>query len=126
MEVHNGNKSIWLLILRWSARIIAVLIVAFFLFMTIGESLNGRPNNSHPLIPRDYFILSLMTMFNIGLIIGLWREGLGGLISLLFMATLIISHQLEGITPVIFYFTLLPSILYILSWYYPRKLSNHQ
>jgi hypothetical protein len=110
--------------LRWSARIIAVLIVAFFLFMFIGEGLNGRPVGSPQLVARDYILLSLMALFNIGLLIGLWKEGLGGLISLVFMATIIIIHQIEGIKPVIFYFALLPGILYLLSWYFHRSLTQ--
>jgi len=46
METIIINKPLWLTILRWSARIIAVLIVAFFLFMFIGEGLNARPVGS--------------------------------------------------------------------------------
>jgi hypothetical protein len=122
MEAKNGNLKLWLSILRWTARIVAVLIVAFFLFMFIGEGLNGRPVGSPKLVARDYFLLSMMALFNVGLLIGLWREGLGGLISLVFMSTTIIFHQIEGITPVIFYITLFPGILYILSWYFHRNL----
>ena len=126
MEAINKKKLLWLTILRWSARIIALLIVLFSLAMFIGESTGGRSAGAPPLQTRDYIILSLWALFIIGLIIGLWREGLGGLISLVFMTIHIIILQMEGATSVIFFVMLLPSILYILSWYFHRRWARQQ
>ena len=126
MEAKNGNKKLWLLILRWSARIIAILIAILFLLMFFGEGILNHSPNAQALAARDYILLTLKALYIIGLIIGLWREGLGGLISLVFMTTQIVIHQIEGVGSVIFYFTLLPSILFILSWYFHRRLSQQQ
>ena len=122
MESQSGKKPMWLSILRWSARILALLVAIFLLFMFIGEGIGGRPANAQPLQARDYFLLSLFGLYIIGLIIGLWREGLGGLISLVFMAIHIIFLKSEGIKNLIyFYVMLLPCILYLLSWYFNRR-----
>jgi len=124
MEAKNGNKKLWLLILRWSARIIAILIAIFFLLMFLGEGIQNHSPNAQALVARDYILLSLKALYLIGLIIGLWREGLGGLISLVFMMTQIAIHQTEGVGSAIFYYMLMPSILFILSWYFHRRLST--
>jgi hypothetical protein len=126
METQSGTKPLWLTFLRWSARIIAILIIIFSLFMFIGESIGGRSANASPLQTRDYIILSLWALYIIGLIIGLWREGLGGLISLVFMAIHIIILQMERVNSVIFFVMLLPSILYLLSWHFQRRWAPQQ
>ena len=82
MEAQKVNKKLWLSILRWSARIIAILIAIFFLFMFFGEGIQNHSPNSQTLVARDYILLTLKALYIIGLIIGLWREGFGGLISL--------------------------------------------
>ena len=121
METQSGTKPLWLTILRWSARIIAILIIIFSLFMFIGESIGGRSADAPLLQTRDYIILSLWALYIIGLVIGLWREGLGGLISLVFMAIHIFILQMEGSNSIIFFVMLLPSILYLLSWHFQRR-----
>jgi hypothetical protein len=126
MGAQSGTKPLWLTILRWSARIIAILIIIFSLFMFIGESIGGRSADAPPLQTRDYIILSLWALYIIGLVIGLWREGLGGLISLVFMAIHIFILQMEGSNSIIFFVMLLPSILYILSWYFNRRWARQQ
>ena len=126
MEAQNVNKKLWLSILRWSARIIAILIAILFLLMFFGEGIQNHSPYSQTLVARDYILLILKALYIIGLIIGLCREGLGGLISLVFMTTQIVIHQIEGVGSVIFYYMLLPSILFILSWYFHRRLSQQQ
>ena len=126
MEAKNGNKKLWFLILRWTARIIAILIAILFLLMFFGEGIQNHSPYSQTLVARDYILLILKALYIIGLIIGLWREGLGGLISFVFMTTQIVIHQIEGVGSVIFYYMLLPSILFILSWYFHRRLSQQQ
>jgi hypothetical protein len=120
MEAKNGNKPLWLSILRWSARIIAIIFIAFYLMMFIGEGgLKGRSGTLPSLTARDYIMLSFAALYVIGLIIGLWREGLGGLISLIILVIHIIILQSEGVKSLMyFYFMALPSILFILSWYF--------
>jgi hypothetical protein len=112
-------KPVWLKIIRWTARIIALLVVAFFLMMFIGESMGN--NTPMPLTSRDYFILSLYGITMVGLVIGLWFEFLGGLISLISTLTHIIFLSREGHGGLfIFYLMLIPSIMYLLSWYFNK------
>jgi hypothetical protein len=123
VEITNKpSENIPLKFLRWTARITAILIAAFCLLMFFGEGIQDHSPNAIPLVTRDYIILSLWALFIIGLIIGLWWEGLGGLISLVFMVTHIVILQIEKGIPVIFYFLLVPGILYLLSWFYHRRL----
>jgi hypothetical protein len=126
MEANTRNKPLWLTILRWAARVIAILFVTFFLVMFIGEGGIWSQPKDLPLGMRDYALLSLYALFFIGLLIGLRWEGLGGLISLVFMAIHIVILASEGHNIVIFYFFLLPGILYLLSWYFHRKLAQKQ
>lgn len=121
MVTIEQHKLVWPNILRWTARICAMIFVIFFLFMFIGESMGSSSHNT-PFHWRDYFILSLWFLTVIGLIIGLWREGLGGLVSL--VSTLIHFTYLtfEGDKVPIFFFILVPSVLYLISWYYHRQM----
>jgi hypothetical protein len=85
MKTTNQKKPVWLKIIRWTARILAVLfaIILFFSFTT--EDMNPISIN-----PQNYFFLSMWVLIPIGYLIGLWKEGLGGLISLVSILTLII------------------------------------
>jgi hypothetical protein len=124
METLIPHKPIWLSILRWTARIIALLFVIFFLFMFIGESIGSSSHNAH-LHWRDYILLSLWGITIIGLLIGLWREGLGGLLSLVSTLVQIIILKSEGhsnFNYFYFYIFLVPSILYIIYWYFNKTM----
>jgi hypothetical protein len=124
VEITNkSSENIPLKFLRWTARITAILIAAFCLLMFFGEGIQDHSTNARPLITRDYIILTLWALYIICLIIGLWLEGLGGFLSFVFMVTQIVILQLEKGSPVIFYFLLLPSILFMFSWFYHRKLT---
>jgi hypothetical protein len=124
VEITNKpSENIPLKFLRWTARITAILIAAFCLLMFFGEGIQDHSTNARPLITRDYIILTLWALYIICLIIGLWLEGLGGFLSFVFMVTQIVILQLEKGSPVIFYFLLLPSILFMFSWFYHRKLT---
>jgi hypothetical protein len=127
MIANTKTRPIWLKILRWCARIIAILFVAFILMMFIGEGGFWSQPKGLPLRMRDYVLLSLFGLYVAGLVIGLWREGLGGLISLAFIVTHIVILSAEGIKNLTyFYVMLLPGILYLLSWYFHRRLIRQQ
>jgi hypothetical protein len=116
-------KPVWLKIIRWTARIIAVLyaIILFILFTT--TDMNPLLRNQH-----DYFIQILWILVPIGFLIGLWKEGLGGLISFVSALTLIISFIMKEGHRNSFYFYLIlnifliPSILYLIYWYFNKTI----
>ena len=116
------KKPVWLKIIRWTARILALLIIIFILVMLIGESI-GSSSHKINLSGRDFLLLSLWGITLIGLGIGFWREGLGGLISLVSTLSHIIILSSEGVGNLkSFYVFLVPSILYLMYWYFNKTL----
>ena len=119
-------------IIRWTARIIGTLMVAFTLFIGIGEMLESY--NKHGVSASDTFDILMIITFTFwgaglaGLILALWKEGSGGIVSLV---SFIIFISLVGINPkpdasfsnVLFIF-LIPSVLYLCYWWLTRKSSN--
>jgi hypothetical protein len=116
-------------IIRWTARIIGTLIVAFTLFMAMFEGYNkhgGAVSNTF-----DTFLIITFTFWGIGLaglILALWKEGLGGIVSLV---SFIIFIFLVGINPNpdasfsnMLFIYLIPSVLYLCYWWLTRKSSN--
>jgi hypothetical protein len=125
METIIQKRPVWLKIIRWSARIIALLFAIVLFIMFISEDMSPVIRLAQ-LPVRHYFILSLWILTPIGYLIGLWREGLGGLISLVSILTHIVFLSREGFGDLIFFYLflsilLIPSILYLLYWYFNRK-----
>ena len=121
METYTGTNPLWLKIIRWCTRIIALLFIAFILMMFIGEGGFWSQPANMPLTTRDYVLLSVMGIYWIGLIIGLRWEFWGGLISLAFMSTLILSLRFTQTGGFWFDLMLVPGLLYLLSWYLHRR-----
>jgi hypothetical protein len=121
MKTKNGNKPQWLYILRIGARSVALIFIILILFLPIGEGgLWKHSSGAHTSQVIDYLLLFLFGMYIGGLIVGFWREGLGGLISFGFMMTRIIIFAYYWNVPILFYILFLPSLLYLLSWYFHR------
>lgn len=121
---HSILKSI----VRWTARIIGTLLVIFTLIIGIGESLESL-NKSNPEFNTFTIILFIVWGAGLaGLILALWKEGLGGIISLL---CFIIFNVLAAInttpgssyTYVLLLF-MIPSMLYLVYWYLEKDSSN--
>ena len=123
METTIQKRPVWLKIIRWTARIIAVLFAIILFFSFTVEDMNPLSIN-----PQDYFFLSLWVLIPIGYLIGLWKEGLGGLISLVSILTLIIVFLTREGHHYSFYFYLIliifiiPSILYLIYWYFNKTI----
>lgn len=126
------KTTITISIVRWTARIIGTLIVIFTLFIGIGEMLEdyNKPGSA----AFDTFDTLMIITFTFwgaglaGLILALWKEGLGGIVSLL---SFIIFIFLVGINPkpdVRFMYSLfiflIPSVLYIYCWWLTKKTTN--
>ena len=116
------KKPIWLRIIRWIARIIAVFsaIILFISFTT-------KDMNPFSINPQNYLFLSLWILIPIGYLIGLWNEGVGGLISLVSILTLIIilltreGHNYSFYFYLILCIFLIPSILYLIYGYFNKN-----
>ena len=123
-------------ILRWSARICGMLVVALFLCGTIteyieelqrGESTSAALSTIYSEIVKYPNIYLPWVIGCSGLILALWREGLGGgisLISFIFSSFQIgFPRQFNIIIPLSI--VSIPSILYLIYWWkmvhYDRK-----
>ncbi len=112
--------------LRWTARITGVIIVAFTLFIFIGELLEGQKRNPGPAM--DSFTPLILTIFVIwgialaGLILALWKERPGGIISLSGFMLMYILNLFNRESPmranaiVVFLLFSIPSVLYLICW----------
>jgi len=119
-------------VIRWTARIIGTLMVAFTLFMFIGETLESyKKHGAAASDPFDTLMIITFTFWGVGLaglVLALWKEGLGGIVSLI---SFIIFFFLVAINPkpdvhfmyALFIF-LIPSVLYLCYWWLARKSSN--
>jgi hypothetical protein len=112
--------------LRWSARITGILMVLFTLFMLIGEVIDGQSRHTESLLasytPLVLIIFITWGIALAGLVLALWKEGLGGVISLLsFMLMYILNlfnkeASMRGDAITVFLFFCIPSILYLVFW----------
>ncbi len=119
-------------IVRWVARITGTLLVIFSLVVGIGLIIDAVQNNLAPFSPYPLGKLSFMFLgiAILGLLMALWKEGLGGLISLL---CLLISYVLGVFIPesdkvgmllnVSVY--AIPSFLYIVYWWMNKRKPVH-
>ena len=124
METNIQKKPVWLKIIRWTARIIAMPFAIIFFILFTTTDMNPLLINQH-----DYFIQILWILIPIGFLVGLWKDGLGGLISLVSTLTLIITFIMKEGHRNIFYYIyiiliilLFPSILYLIYWYFNKTI----
>jgi hypothetical protein len=107
-------------------------MVTITLFIGIGEMLEGY--SKHGAVASDTFDTLMIITFTFwgaglaGLILALWKEGLGGIVS---MVSFIIFIFLVGINPkpevsfsILLFIFLIPSILYLSYWWLMRRSSN--
>lgn len=113
--------------LRLAARITGTLWVLFCLLFLIGYLMEGIQKNEGKFrIPTDW--LGVATEVSIfiglgGLITAYWREGTGGLISLVafVLAAVFLIADPELTFSFIFLFLFLPTILYLAYWWGSKK-----
>ena len=113
-------------LLRWIARIAGTLMVLFTLFIFIGEAIEGQKR--HPGSALSSFTPLMLIIFVFwgialaGLVLAIWKEGLGGIISFVcFILTYILNlfnkeASMKGNAITIFLIFCVPSILYLVYW----------
>ena len=112
--------------LKWSARISGSLLVVFTLFMLIGEFLEAQKRATELTQPSySPLLVVIFVTWGIalaGLVLALWKEGLGGAISLIsFMLVYILNlfnkeATMNGSAIALFLFFSIPAILYLIYW----------
>jgi hypothetical protein len=112
-------------LIRWIARITGTLMVLFTLFMFIGEALESHKRNGSITSSFSPIVIVIFIVWGIslaGLVLALWKEGLGGIISLAgFMLTYILNlfnneASMRGSAITVFVIFSIPSILYLIYW----------
>jgi hypothetical protein len=80
MEAKNGNKQLWLSILRWTARSVGTLLVLSSVFLA-GADIIEKHNKQAGFLSNPHTGLMILTIVCFfvalaGLVIALWREGI--------------------------------------------------
>ena len=129
LTMKKRNPYNWL---RWIARITGILLVTFTLFMVIGEFIEGQQRNpGSGLASYTPIILICFVIWGIALaalVLALWKEGLGGIISLIcFMLVYILNlfnkqASMRANAIGVFLIFCIPSLLYLVYW----KLNNDE
>ena len=125
---NNSKKKTPLKSLRLTARITGTIWVVFSLFLIVVAFLEGNQSKSSTVSkPHDILGIAAVVFLFIaltGLIIGWWRAGIGGLISLFGFiiagVLFIINPKLIFSLPV-FLILLVPSMLYFAYWWEAKK-----
>jgi len=115
-------------IIRWTARIIGTLIVFLTLFIGIGEMLEGHGKpDSNPFNTLMIITFVIWGLGLAGLLLALWKEGIGGIISLfcfiIFNILVATNPNQESRYSFVLLVFMIPSLLYLCYWWLARKLS---
>jgi len=107
-----NKPPLFLLALRWMARIIGTLVVLLAGALAVGE---GVPNPFHQPTSVNLLSLALVTMLA-GQVVAWWREGIGGALVLAgFAGFAIINHGIK--LNAVFAFLPLTGLLYLFCFF---------
>ena len=103
MDTNNGFNSRLVKGFRWSARIIGILVIAFFLMFLIGETVMAIQEEGFEGIELEGFFVALpIIIAAAGFIVSWWRERVGGSILIVayflsgFISAIVSLYQGEG------------------------------
>jgi len=117
--------------IRWIARIVGSFLVVFTVVFVTGSLLeelgknNGSPQSSFSLLMVVIFIIWGIALA--GLVLALWKEGLGGGISLTCFALMGVLNMFNTESPnkiqalLVFLIFMIPSFLYIYYWWLKKR-----
>lgn len=125
--------------IRWAARVTGSFLVVFTVTFGIMNYIDGLGrNNGSPLSSFSTLIIMLFIIWGIalaGLVIALWKEGLGGCISLACFVMMALLNLFNPAAPkaracIIILVFIIPSLLYIAYWRltgnFPPKTGNRE
>ena len=115
---NKKSKNRTVTILRWIARILGVLYIAFFLLMFIGEELSSN-QESNPIAARELMGLVFDFVYFVGLIVAWKWEGLGGLIAAIGLVAFAITIPDAAILA--YTIMAVPVILFLVCWLLSRS-----
>ena len=124
------NNNQFANVIRWAARITGTAIVVITMVFAIGNFLEGQGKP----VPEPFSISLIITFVFwgiglAGLVLALWKEALGGIISLMsfiiFITLVAIKINPESRFSYVLFIFLLPSVLYLYYWWLAKKSSNN-
>ena len=133
MKTDRERKNATIVVIRWSARVLGVIMAGFFLLMFIGQSLesNSLPESIEPIAAIG---LALMGIYVVAMFLALkWERvgsflgvaALGGFFVILFLGLLPGNvsggFSSKGVLNPLFLAFWLPILLYLLCWGLERR-----
>jgi len=110
------NKTLQLAV-RWTARVSSILVISVFLLMFFGEGFD--PSKVKP----NEWVMMVFGPFGLilGMILGWWKEGLGGVVTILCYLIALRVGGFSGSGAGIFLICAAPGFLFLLSWFLSRS-----
>ena len=128
MKTGRERKNAAIVVIRWSARVLGLIMAGFLLLMFIGQSLESYPP-SEPIDPIAAIGLALMGIYVVAMFLALkWERmgsflgvaGLGGFFVILFLGlfpgNVSGGFSSRGVLNPVFLAFWLPILLYLLCW----------
>ena len=133
MKTDRERKNAAIVVIRWSARVLGLIMAGFLLLMFIGQSLESNPL-SEPIEPIAAIGLALMGIYVVAMFLALkWERvgsflgvaSLGGFFVIMFLGLLPGNvsggFNFKGVLNPIFLILWLPILLYLLCWGLERR-----
>jgi len=129
MLIDREGKNTAIVVIRWSARVLGLIMASFLLFMFFGYVLDGRNPLSDPLAPFAAIGLTLMGIYIVAMFMALkWERAgwllaaiaLGGFFIIMFLGLLPGNvsggFSAKGVLNPVFLALWLPILLYLVCW----------
>jgi hypothetical protein len=133
MKTDQERKSAAIVVMRWSARILGLIIAGFLLFMFIGESLESNPL-SKSFEPMAVIGLILMGIYVVAMFLALKWERVGSFLGIAALGVFFVilflgllpgnvsgGFSLKGVLNPLFLVFWLPILLYLMCWGLERR-----
>lgn len=121
MESRSERFALITWIIRWTARILSIVIIGLELLLLIGEGL--YPTTTIEWIGLLFFPLGI----SVGMVLAWWREGFGGSITVgSLLAFYVIHFSSTNTFPKGWgwFFFSVPGFLFLLCWYLSRNIKT--
>jgi FKBP-type peptidyl-prolyl cis-trans isomerase FkpA len=121
MEYRTERRRLWTRLVRWAARVWSIASIGLLLGFVVGEGIN--PTTRTESLGLLFFPLGI----SVGMILGWWREGIGGIIT---VGSLLVFYGIHisstGTLPRGWAWLAfaVPGFLFLLSWYRARTESK--
>lgn len=130
----RDGKSASIIVIRWSARVLGLIIAGFLLFMFVAYALEGRGPSLGSLEPYAAIGLALMAIYIVAIILALrWERAgavlgaivLGGFFIMLFLGlfpgNVAGGFSMKGVLNPFLLALWLPPLLYLICWGLERR-----